>query len=252
VSLTDILLAFLSAVGAGIVNAIAGGGTLITFPTLIALGLPAVSSNITSTVALCPGYLGATFAQRKDLVGQKKRTLYLLPAGAAGGIMGGFLLLNTSEKLFVQLVPYLILTASLLLALQEPVRRLIIKKTNNKKSKGILSLSIVFVFLSAIYGGYFGAGLSVIVLTALGITINDSLTRLNALKQFISFSVNISAAVFFLFSSSVILTAAIIMIFGSLLGGFIGGKIAAYIKPQILRIIVVIAGIIIALIYFIK
>ena len=251
-SLTDILLAFLSAVGAGIVNAIAGGGTLITFPTLIALGLPAVSSNITSTVALCPGYLGATFAQRKDLVGQKKRTLYLLPAGAAGGIMGGFLLLNTSEKLFVQLVPYLILTASLLLALQEPVRRLIIKKTNNKKSKGILSLSIVFVFLSAIYGGYFGAGLSVIVLTALGITINDSLTRLNALKQFISFSVNISAAVFFLFSSSVILTAAIIMIFGSLLGGFIGGKIAAYIKPQILRIIVVIAGIIIALIYFIK
>lgn len=250
-SLTDLLLAFLSAVGAGIVNAIAGGGTLITFPTLIALGLPAVSSNITSTVALCPGYLGATLAQKKDLGGQKKRALFLLPAGIAGGILGGFLLLNTSEKLFVQLVPYLILTASLLLAIQEPVRRQIAKKTNNK-SGSILSLSIVLVFFSAIYGGYFGAGLSVIVLTALGITITDNLTRLNALKQFISFSVNISAAVFFLFSSSVIWTAAIVMIFGSLLGGFIGGKIAAYIKPGVLRILVVIAGIIIAVIYFIK
>src|SRR5512137_609093 len=108
----ELLLAGLAALAAGAVNALAGGGTLITFPTLTFLGVPAVAANVTNTVALCPGYLGGTLAQKKDLQGQKSRLWLFLPAGAVGGILGGVLLLNTGEKLFSELVPVLILLAS--------------------------------------------------------------------------------------------------------------------------------------------
>ena len=109
---------FLAAAGAGAVNAIAGGGTLISFPTLTALGVPAVTANVTNTVALTPGYLGATLAQARDLRGQERRAWLLVPVGALGGLVGGFLLLLTTERLFRSLVPYLILLASGLLAAQ--------------------------------------------------------------------------------------------------------------------------------------
>ena len=107
----DFIFVGLAALAAGIVNALAGGGTLITFPVLVALGIPAVSANITNTVALCPGYFGGTFAQRNDLRGQKNRLWLIVPASIVGGVLGGFLLLQTGEKLFKDLVPYLILLA---------------------------------------------------------------------------------------------------------------------------------------------
>jgi uncharacterized membrane protein YfcA len=190
----DFILAGLAAVAAGIVNALAGGGTLITFPTLVALGIPAVAANVTNTVALVPGYLGATFAQSKDLRGQEKRLWLFLPAGAIGGIIGGILLLNTGEKLFRSLVPILILLASGLLAIQDPLRAWLVRRS---KPAGSTTLSEKWaalpVGLAAIYGGYFGAGLSVIVLAVLGLLLDDSLTRLNALKQAVAFSVNVAA-----------------------------------------------------------
>ena len=112
----------LAAVVGGAVNALAGGGTLITFPVLMALGVPAVPANITNTVALCPGYLGGTFAQLRDLRGQERHLWFLAPAGVLGGIAGGILLLNTGETIFRVLVPYLILLATGLLAMQERLR----------------------------------------------------------------------------------------------------------------------------------
>ena len=113
----DYLLAALAALAAGAINALAGGGTLITFPTLIALGIPPIAANITSTVALCPGYFGATLAQLKDIRTQTQRLWLVLPAAVSGGVLGGVLLLNTEEKVFQALVPFLILLASLLLGL---------------------------------------------------------------------------------------------------------------------------------------
>jgi uncharacterized membrane protein YfcA len=118
----DIALAGLAAFAAGIVNALAGGGTLISFPTLIAIGIPDVAANITNTVALCPGYVGGTLAQKKDLARQGRRLLLLVPAGIAGGIAGAVLLLAVSPEVFAVLVPFLILFASLLLAVQDRVR----------------------------------------------------------------------------------------------------------------------------------
>ncbi|HSM72117.1 MAG TPA: TSUP family transporter, partial [Anaerolineales bacterium] len=116
------ILIALAALAAGAVNALAGGGTLITFPLLTFLGVPAVSANVTNTVALSPGYFGGTLAQLNDLRGQGKRLWLIVPASIIGGVLGGVLLLQTGEKLFRDLVPYLILLASLLLAVQDPVR----------------------------------------------------------------------------------------------------------------------------------
>src|SRR5215475_3839690 len=122
------LVAMLAALAAGAVNALAGGGTLITFPTLTFLGIPAVAANVTNTVALCPGYFGGTLAQIKDLQGQKNRLWLIIPAAIVGGVVGGYLLLLSGEKLFKQLVPYLILLASGLLAIQDPVRAWLTKR----------------------------------------------------------------------------------------------------------------------------
>jgi uncharacterized membrane protein YfcA len=178
----EFVLVGLGAIAAGAVNALAGGGTLITFPLLTFLGVPAVAANITNTVALCPGYFGGTIAQWNDLQGQKHRLWLIVPAGIVGGVIGGFLLLQTGERLFRELVPYLILLASLLLAIQDPVRRWLVRRMKEGQSGGLEKLTWLPVGLASVYGGYFGAGLSVIVLSALGLTIEDSLTRLNALK----------------------------------------------------------------------
>lgn len=249
----EFLLIGLAALAAGAVNALAGGGTLISFPMLTAVGIPAVAANVTNTVALCPGYLGATLAQWNDLRDQKERLWLLLPAGAIGGIIGGVLLLNTEERLFRALVPFLILLASGLLAIQNPVRAWLVRRS---QQAGATSTSetwaVPAVGLAAIYGGYFGAGLSVIVLAVLGLTLDDSLTRLNALKQGISFSVNIAAAIFFLFSGQVVWLAALVMAVGALLGGALGGRLAGRVKPAVLRWIVVVVGTIIGLLYLVR
>ncbi len=246
----EFVLVGLAAAAAGAVNAIAGGGTLITFPTLNALGIPAVAASITNTVALTPGYLGATWAQRQDLKGQERRLWFLVPASIIGGILGGFLLLKSGEKLFQSLVPFLILLASLLLAVQDPVKNWV-KKRQGEHAAAFEAWAMLPVGLASVYGGYFGAGLSVIVLAVLGLALNDNLTRLNALKQAVAFSVNVAAAIFFLFSRQVVWPAAAVMAVGALFGGVLGGRLAGRIQPVTLRRVVVTIGVIVALIYLV-
>ena len=247
------ILIGLAALAGGFINAIAGGGTLITFPVLTAVGIPAVVANITNTVALSPGYLGATIAQWNDLKSQKKRIWLFVPASVLGGIIGGILLLNSGERLFRSLVPFLILLASALLAVGDPLRNMINRRLSSRgESLEHIQFAILPVTLAAIYGGYFGAGLSVIVLAVLGFLINDSLTRLNALKQIISLSVNTAAAIFFVFSGKVNWSAAMVMAVFAILGGSLGGRLAGKIKPATLRWTVVTIGVIVAIIYFIR
>src|SRR3990172_4549878 len=246
------LLACLSALAAGAVNALAGGGTLITFPMLTFLGIPAVAANVTNTVALCPGYFGGTLAQWNDLRGQKDRLWIVVPASIIGGVIGGFLLLQTGERLFRELVPYLILLASGLLAIQDPVRAWLLRRMREGRGASLEKIAWLPVGLASVYGGYFGAGLSVIVLSALGLTLEDTLTRLNALKQAVAFTVNVAAAVFFLFSGQVVWSAALVMAVGALIGGTLGGKLAGRVKPAALRWIVVTIGVIVAVIYLVR
>jgi hypothetical protein len=252
-NVTDFVLVGLAAVGAGLVNALAGGGTLITFPTLIAVGIPPIAANVTNTVALCPGYFGATLAQRKDLQGQRRRMWILLPVAALGGVIGGLLLLNTGERVFRQLVPFLILLASGLLAIQDPVRAFLLRRAGQNGGRTIPEgWAALPVGLAAIYGGYFGAGLSVIILAALGLLLDDTLTRLNALKQSVSLSVNVAAAILFAFSGRVVWAAVLVMALGALIGGVLGGRLAGRIKPSVLRWLVVGIGFVIGIVYLVR
>lgn len=252
-SLLHYLIIGIGAFLAGGVNALAGGGTLITFPLLTAVGLPAVVANITNTVALCPGYFGATVAQWKEIIKQKQRLWFYLPAALIGGVLGGILLLYTGEKIFSGLIPYLILLASVLLAFGNPLRSWLNRKSDAGEARsGLAILSIIGVLLAAVYGGYFGAGLSVIFLAILGVLVNDSLSHLNALKQLLALTTNLAAAILFVFSGKVNWGAALIMAVFALAGGAAGGKLAGKISADILRWIVVSIGVIVAIIYFVK
>jgi uncharacterized membrane protein YfcA len=251
--ITHLLIALAAAFAAGFINAVAGGGTLISFPVLMALGLPPVAANVTNTVALCPGYIGGIFAQRKDFAAQKRRLLAILPISIAGGIAGGLILLNTGEKAFNGIVPYLILLACLLLAVQVPVKKWMQSRAGHRQAGIVKRVGAAAVLFSAsVYGGYFGAGVSVIVLAILGLIYDDSLTRLNVLKQAISFSINVSAAIYFSFSGKVDWRFALVMMIGAVAGGLLGGKFAGQIRPGALRIVVISVGCLAALIYLLK
>jgi uncharacterized protein len=252
-NLIGYLFAGLAALAAGMVNALAGGGTLITFPTLLAIGLAPVSANVTSTLALSPGFLGGTLAQINDLKGQKKRFWIGFTAAVLGGMTGAILLLQTTEKFFTNLVPFMILLASCLLAIQTPLRNWMARRQAQGNAKSIPEAWFFLpVFLGAIYGGYFGAGYSVILLAILSLLLNDTLTRLNALKQSIAFSVNVTAALLFVFSGKVVWSVAAVMMLGALLGGSMGGRLAGRVKPATLRWIVVSIGFVVGMIYLVK
>jgi len=236
-----------AALAAGLVNAIAGGGSLISFPALVAAGLPAVTANITNTVALCPGYFGGAFAQRRDLVGQRSRVMMLLPTSMIGGVVGALLLLWTGEKPFDILVPFLLLFAVTLLAFQNQLQAFMMARKRGAHSE---AWSIVPVGIAAIYGGYFGAALGVILLAVLVVIVDDSLTRLNALKQLVSLAVNVTAAVVFLVLGRIDWTITLIMAVAALVGGAIGGAIASRVPAKLLRWIVIVVGLGMSAVYF--
>lgn len=249
----ELLVVALAAVAAGAVNALAGGGTLITFPVLTMLGLPALAANITNTVALCPGHIGATLAQRENLRGQGARLRAILPASAVGGLLGGVLLLMTGEKTFREVVPFLLLTASALLALQDRVRAWLLARAERLgHTGGHEGLAPVAVGVAAVYGGYFGAGLGVVLLAAMGAVIDDTLPRLNAMKTLISLVVNVAAAVFFLFSDQVVWSAAAVMAVGALAGGALGGHLVTRVNATALRRVIIAIGVVLAVVYLLR
>jgi uncharacterized membrane protein YfcA len=248
----DLLIVALSALAAGVANALAGGGTLITFPTLTAVGIPALTANVTNTFALTPGFFGGMLAQWKDLRGQQRRLWSILPASTFGSLLGGIILLKTGERLFTEIVPYLILMAAALLALQEPTRAWLARRAADGHGSRMEGWAWLPVGLAAIYGGYFGAGMSVIVLAILALMIDDSLTRLNALKQTIALSVSLAAAAIFLFSGRIVWPVALVIACAALTGGHLGGRLAGRVKPATLRWIVVSIGVVVGCLYLLR
>lgn len=247
--LAHIALVAAAALVAGIVNAIAGGGSLITFPVLVATGLPAVVASMTNTVALCPGYLGAALAQRRDLAGQGPRAWRLLPLSIAGSLAGSYILLHTTERSFVTIVPFLLVFAAVLLALQGRLRRALAGKTQAKHS---VAFAILPVGLGAIYGAYFGAGLGVILLAVLAVVVDDTLVRANALKQTLSLTINVTAAIVFIFVGKIAWDVAAVVAVGSLVGGAIGGRLASRVPEALLRWSAVSVALVVAAIYFVR
>jgi uncharacterized membrane protein YfcA len=242
ISPLELLLLFFAAIAAGFFNALAGGGSIFTFPVLVAVGVPPVTANVTNTVALCPGYVGGVLAQRRDLANQEGRMLALLPVAALGGIVGAWLLTRTSDAAFRGLVPFVVLGACLLLALQDKIRAML----QRRFARIGLAWAIPAVFLAAIYGGFFGVALSVMYLAMLGVAIADTLTRLNALKQAMSLACNIAAALYFAIGASVVWSACGAMAAGALLGGWVGGRVAGRVPEPTLRLVVITIGLIVA------
>lgn len=237
-------LAFLGAVGllAGGLNAIAGGGSLLLFPALLAVGLGPLAANVTNAVAVWPGYIGTAVGYRGELRGQRGRVLALSATALAGGTTGAVLLLTTPEELFEDVVPFLVITASLLLAVQTLVTRWV-QRLPGSAGGARSPLLHVALFLGAVYGGYFGGALGVILLAVLAVFLAEGLQRLNALKAVLSLLVNTVALVAFALFGPVVWTAVAVAAPAALLGGYLGARLARRLPATWLRAAVVVFGV---------
>ena len=233
---------------AGAVNAAAGGGSLISFPALLLTGLPALSANVTNTVALCPGYLGGVSGFRAELVGQGSRMRALGGTAAAGAVIGVALLQVSPGATFRAVVPFLLMMGCGLLAFQSPISRWVVRRRSERPSNG-LPVRIT-IFAAGAYGAYFGAALGVILLAVLGILIAETLPRLNALKAYLALLINLFAACLFVLLLPVSWPGVFIMAPSSLVGGRLGASLARRVPPVVLRAAVVCIGVVVAIALF--
>jgi len=244
--ISGVIILGVAAFLAGGINAVAGGGSLITFPSLIAFGFAPVTANVTNTVALVPGYIGGIAGYRRELEGQSKTIRTLLPAVFAGAVIGSVILLTTSADIFRILVPVLVLAAALLLLFQPMIQKRMTAthpETGEPISGKPSRYTIASVFLSAIYGAYFGGVLGIVLLAVLGISLIDSLQRLNALKSVLQFSINIVAVIIFALFGPVQWWVVAFMSPLTLAGGWLGSHFARGLNPLVLRRVIGIYGI---------
>jgi uncharacterized membrane protein YfcA len=251
--LTQAAVAFGAAFLAGAINSVAGGGTLVSFPALIWLGLNSVTANATSTVAIWPGTVGSVWGYRRELRDAEPRFRVLIVPSLVGGITGAFLLRWTPPALFDRLVPYLILFATLLFMAQEPVQRKL--KTSGpgaRQSTHWLVGAIVFQLFVGLYGGYFGAGIGILMLAALSILGLNDIHEMNSLKVVFGGSINGIAAAYFIWAGMVQWPFVLIMAVGAILGGWGGAGTARKMGRTTVRRIVIAIGFGMAVSLFIK
>jgi hypothetical protein len=244
--------AFASAFAAGAINSVAGGGTLLTFPTLVWLGLNSVAANATSTVAIWPGSLGSMWGYRKELRAADPRLLALTAPSLIGGIAGALLLRFTPPSIFDALVPFLILFATVLFMVQETVQRMFKTGDTRHHSTKWLAGAIVFQFFVALYGGYFGAGIGILMLAALSILGLTDIHQMNGLKNFFALCINGVAAIYFLFAHMVEWPYVLVMVAGAIAGGVGGAGLARRMGRTAVRRVVIAIGFAMALSLFLK
>lgn len=226
---------------AGTVNTIVGSGSLITFPTLLAVGYPSVTANVSNNIGLVPGSASGVYGFRRELVGQQSRIRVLATASGLGGLLGGILLLTLPSSVFDAVVPILILVAVALMAVQPRLAAWIAtRRTEGARDVGLAPMAIVFA--SGIYGGYFGAAQGVILLAVLGVFVPDEMRRTNALKNVLAGTVNGIAAILFILFADVAWEAVVLIAMGAVVGGVIGARIGRWIPATLLRAAVVILG----------
>ncbi len=242
----DVLLVAGAGLVAGAVNAVAGGGTLISFPALLAAGLNPVAANITSSIGLLSGYLGGSVAYRRELSGQRTRVRALLPAALLGAVLGAVLLLLTPDATFRALVPYLVLTSCALLALQPRLARALAARRDGQTD--LPWGAVAGVGVASVYGSYFGAGLGVLLLAVLGILVADELQRLNALKGLLSLLINIVGVVVFVLATDVAWAFVAVLAVSAYLGGTAGVSVARRLPASVLRASVVALGTVVGIV----
>jgi uncharacterized membrane protein YfcA len=225
--------AVLVAVGllAGAVNAVAGGGSMISFPALLAMGIPPVTANVTNSVAALPGYLGGSIGYAAELTGQGRRIARLAVVTVAGSACGALTLLAVSDEVFRAVVPGLVLASAVMLAAQPRLASWLVRRRGGPGRAGLQSSQFAVSF----YGGFFVAGLGIIMLAALGLFVDDTTQRLNALKGVLSLVVGSASAVFFVFLTPVAWGPAVLLAATGLVGGRLGVLAARRISPAALR-----------------
>src|SRR5678816_140285 len=234
--LFPVLVMLCAAFAAGAINSIAGGGTLLTFPVLIWLGLDPKVANGTSTVALWPGLFGGLFGYRKELEHSSTILFRLGLTSLIGGAFGGLLLVRTPSKVFAELVPFLILFATLLFMSNGIVNRRLRLGSIDEKPMGLWwTGAIIFQFLSATYGGYFGAGNGILMLAAMGLLGLHDINRANGVKNFLGICINSVAVLSFSLMGLVVWPDALIMAGAALVGGYFGAKMAVRVGQVTIR-----------------
>jgi uncharacterized membrane protein YfcA len=243
-----VIVLLAAAFAAGMINAVAGGGTLLTFPALLALGLDPKVANATSTVALWPALAGGLFGYRKEMEGTRDLLWRLGATSVVGGGVGAWLLIRTPSQTFAHLVPFLILFATVLFMLQEPINRWVRVgelKPDEVQRKRWWAGAIFFQFCSAIYGGYFGAGNGILMLAAMGLLGLSDIHRANGLKNFLGLALNLVAIIAFAYSDLVDWRVALMMTTAAIAGGYFGATTARRVGRAVVRRAVVIIGLVI-------
>lgn len=237
------LLSFFAAFAAGAINSVAGGGTLVSFPALVWLGVPSIVANATNTVAMFPGSLGSLFGYRREMQGAGPRLYLLILPSLTGGILGAILLRLTPPGAFDRLVPFLILFATVLFLAQEPIqRRLKSADAAAHQSNRWLFWALAFQFFVSVYGGYFGAGIGILMLAALSIMGLTDIHQMNGFKNIFATCINGIAAVYFIQRGLVSWPHALIMIAGAIAGGYLGAGAARRLGRAAVKRIVIVIG----------
>ncbi|MEO8541441.1 MAG: sulfite exporter TauE/SafE family protein [bacterium] len=236
-----------AAFAAGAINAVAGGGSLVSFPALLAAGYPSKAANVTNTVALWPGYVGGSYGYRGELKRQRRRITLLTLPSIFGALVGSAILLKTPDSAFEALVPFLIVFACLVMAFQDPIARWAqshrLVAQHEEHVPVVLHLAI---FVLAGYGAYFGAGLGILTLAVLGILLPDDLQHSNALKGLLSALINLVAVLYFVAFGPVRWAPALVMAIGALVGGYLGVGLARKLGKRWLRVAVISYGLLVA------
>lgn len=240
-SLSTYLLLALSAFFAGAINSIAGGGTLLTFPTLLAVLNP-VAANATSTIALVPGALASAWGYRRELHETKALLRILWLPSFAGGVIGALALTRLPERVFENLIPWLLLTASTLLLLQKPLSKWLITHPHAKPTPTTTATIVFFQFLVGIYGGYFGAGIGILMLSALSFMGISNINHMNGLKSILAIAINGITAAIFIYEGVVVWKYAWVMALAAIAGGYVGAHVARRLHASHVRAIVVTIG----------
>ncbi len=241
---------------AGTVNAVAGGGSLITFPTLVAVGLPPVAANVTNSIAVCPGYLSSVYGSRDDLAAVAearghRALLQLVPTALAGTAIGCTLLLATPDRAFELVVPFLVLGAAAVLGFQDRLRSVVGHPRHMAPRPQALALHAT-VGLSAVYGGYFGAALGIILVSALGLVLDESLVRISALKNAISAVIGLGTVAAFAVFGPVDWAAVAVVAPATLLGGYAGARLAIRVPARALRTAIVCVGVVVGVVLLVR
>ena len=239
--LLEAIAIFAAGIGAGAINAVVGSGTLLTFPVLIALGYPPLTANVSNNIGLVPGAVAGAYGYRRELDGQRDRAILLGIFSFVGGVIGATLLLTLPSSAFDAIVPIMIAVALVLVVAQPRITERLAHRRHPEGRHGIATRAAVGA--SGVYGGYFGAGQGILLMGILGIAIDDTLQRLNGLKNVLAGLVNLTAGVIFIFAADVDWGVAALIAVGSVVGATGGARYGRRLSPTVMRALIVVVGV---------